>query len=512
MENSPKERSQARNLTRISDDTQTNHEVSEEFSLPDYVPEIRKLLLIRAQALPESKYISESSSPKSLEIGGTVTYSIIYTSEDGSLCALPLSSAYETKMPISANGQVLVDTEVESCNARVTAPRKLTVKTKLRSRILGFSEESVEETITPRSSADEMYVERKTKEIESVSVLPITLQNVRMSEKIDTSGLTAVKPIWCDASVILSDVKIQNGSVCVRGEAVVKCLCASLEGERTLVKSVPVVEEIEAEDAKINDFATVVPRCVSLSISNSENQDENELFFELECEFSGEVIRNSSLEIVKDAYSTKNEMVSSYKEIDIYRGLKSQNASLTVSEALKRQKPEISKIIEIIADPVYEKAEIKGNKIQLLGKLFASVIGKTEPNGEGECEYLSETYELPIKYETDIARTGGDVIARCTLLLGNMSARYDSERVYITAEVMPSYSVYERTWESVLDKGSINKDVEYKRDDSCVRVYFPKENESLWDVAKRYHAPVNALAEKNGISRDEELNIKHLII
>ena len=161
---------------------------------------------------------------------------------------------------------------------------------------------------------------------------------------------------------------------------------------------------------------------------------------------------------------------------------------------------------------MYEKAEIKGAKIQLLGKLFASIIGKTEPNDQGESEYLSETYELPIKYETDIGRMGGDVIARCTFLLGNMSARYDNERVYITAEVMPSYSVYERTWENVLDKGTINKDVEYKRDDSCVRVCFPKENESLWDVAKRYHTSVNALAEKNGISRDEELSLKHLII
>ena len=47
MENSTKDRSDMEKLLKISDDTQLNHEVSEEFSLPDYVPEIRKLLVVR---------------------------------------------------------------------------------------------------------------------------------------------------------------------------------------------------------------------------------------------------------------------------------------------------------------------------------------------------------------------------------------------------------------------------------------------------------------------------------
>ena len=68
MENSTKDRSDMEKLLKISDDTQLNHEVSEEFSLPDYVPEIRKLLVVRACALPESKYISQTSAPPMLEI------------------------------------------------------------------------------------------------------------------------------------------------------------------------------------------------------------------------------------------------------------------------------------------------------------------------------------------------------------------------------------------------------------------------------------------------------------
>lgn len=512
MENSTKERSDAIRLLEISDDTAINHEVSEEFSLPDYVPEVRRILLTRAQVLPESKYVSDTTTPPTLEMGGTVTYSIIYTNEEGALCALPLNSSYEAKAPILANGTNFIDTTVENCTTRVTAPRKLTVKTKLKSKIIGFNEKMEGESISPRSSADEIYIERKIEPRKSLEIIPISLQNIRMNDRLDMSGMEKSKPIWCDASIILNDVKAQGGRVSVRGDVTVKCLLVNGVEEMVISKTIPLVEDIEAEGALVGDLTSVGARCVSLAISNEENGDKNELFFDLNCELEGELLRNCEVELTRDAYSTKNEMQASYKTIDIFTGLKCQNASFTVSEALKRENEAIAKIIDVIADPVYEKTEIKGNKAYFLGKLFAHVIGKSQPNDEGYYEYLSDHYEIPIKYEAELGKITGGIISRCNFSIGNLNARYDNERFYITAEIFPVYSVYEKNLATVLDKAILKKETEYKNDSSCVRVCFPGEDETLWDIAKRYHTTVNKLAEQNGISSDEVLNGMSLII
>ena len=512
MENSKELRNEAQGLVTISDDTAINHEVSEEFSLPDYVPEVRRVLFTRAQALPESKYISDTTVPPTIELGGTVTYSIIYTNEEGELCALPLNSTYEVKAPISSLGTTFIDTTVESCTTRVTAPRKLTVKSKLKSRILGFQEKTEEESITPRSSADEMYIERKKESVDTIGIMPVSLQNIRMNERFDMAGLESSKPIWCDATIILNDVKVQNGSVSVRGEATVRCLCVSSEGENVITKTMPLVEEMEAEGASVGDLAMVNARCVSLSISNAENGQKNELFFDLNCELDGEITRNSESLLTKDAYSTKNETQATYKKIDVYKRLKSQNASFTVSEAMKRENMALNEIIEIIADPVYEKTEIKGSRAQLLGKLFVNIIGKSQPNEQGECEYLHDSYEIPIKYETDIGKVNGEIITRCNFSQGNVNARYDNERFYVTAEIFPAFSIYEKTSCEVLDRATLKKDVEFKSDPACVRVCFPHENETLWDIAKKYHTTVARLSEQNGISADGPLSVKSLIV
>ena len=135
MNLSAEEKSQ---MLRLSGDTVITHEVSEEFNLPDYVSEIRKLLHVRTGVLPESKYVSDQGEGTGVELGGTVTYTLIYTDDEGNLCSLPLSSTYEAKAVINGHPTtVLADTYVDGVSPRVLAPRKITLKTKMKSRIQG---------------------------------------------------------------------------------------------------------------------------------------------------------------------------------------------------------------------------------------------------------------------------------------------------------------------------------------------------------------------------------------
>ena len=501
------EKASNQKILTINGDSQTFHEVSEEFSLPDYVPEVRRVLCVRAQVLPESKYLSDSN----LEISGTVTYSVIYTDDENKLNALPLNSSYEAKIDVKSDtGSTIISTSVENTNCRVVAPRKLSVKTKLKSRVLSLGEADIEEKIIPRSSADEIYIERRTEEISTMEIKNASLQNIRISDRLEIAGEENLKPIWCDASIILTDVKSQVGVINVRGEISVKCLCVGENGEITLTKAIPLSEIVEAEGCELGDMTRASGRVVSLAISSEEKNEKKELFFDLCCEIECEVARNSEIEVTKDAYSTKYETESLYKNIDVYTVIKEQNASFTVSEGQKRKDKELCEIISIIADPVYEKSEIKGSKINHIGKLLVNVIGKSRADDNGEYEYMSQSYELPIKYECEVGRVSKSAISCCDFSLGNINARYDDENIFITAEVFVSHSVYDKASEEILDTATIKKEKEIKRDSGCVRVCFPKENETLWDVAKRYYTTVNKIKEQNDIT-DNQIK-KSLII
>ena len=192
-------------ITSISSDSQLTHEVSEEFSLPDYVPEVRRVLYTKAAVLPEGKFISDSGANTSLEFDGTVTYNVIYTDDEGKLCSTPLSTNYNEQTIISGHPDtVFIDTAVDSVTCRVTAPRKLTIKSRLKSRIMSFTDSAVEENITPRSTADEIYIERYTKSLNTVSLKAVSMQNIKMSDKFDSSEKEELVPVMCDASITIT--------------------------------------------------------------------------------------------------------------------------------------------------------------------------------------------------------------------------------------------------------------------------------------------------------------------
>ena len=508
--NLKKETQEENSILNLSADTVITHESSEEFSLPDYVPEIRRLLNVRTQVLPESKYMSDSQGGTELEFGGTLTYLVIYTNDEGKLCSLPLTSAYDARASLPTRPTtVFIDTTVETTSPRVTAPRKLSIKTRMKSRISGWESLDLEAKIDGKSSADELFMERKTSREKAMSLKAISMTGITASDKLDVSDIKNPMPIWCDASIVINDTKAQNNSVSVRGEITVKCICESQGDIVTVSKSIPLAEEIEAQGASNGDMARVCPRCVSLSVSNEQSTENEQLFFDLVCELEGELIRNGDVTLIRDCYSTKYETEEEYTVADIYRAVRVQNASFSLNESVKRKGKELSEITSIICDPVYEKTDYKNGKAIILGRVNLVVIGR----GEGdEAEYVSESYELPYKYALDIGNTGWEIVSKCDVYAKDVQARLEGEKLAVNMQLYPAIMIVERSKQQVLKGATLNKDREIKKDAGSVRVYFPQEGDTLWEIAKKYHTTVSHLRENNDLSTDSTENIKSLII
>lgn len=497
----------------ISCDTVITHDVSEEFTLPDYVSEVRRVLTTRAQVLPESKYLSDNQGGSRLDFGGTVTYSVIYTDDEGKLCSTPLSSTYEASSNLKCQGgTVFVDTVADNVTTRVSAPRKLTVKTRLKSRILVLEEKEYCEKIEGKSSADELFIERLTKDVSALSVKCGTLQGIKMSEKFDTGAKKTLRPVLCDAISYLDDVKASSGGISCRGNAIVKCLCES-DGELVqLAKTIPIYEEIAVDGALPTDMASADIRCVSLAISSEETDDLCELFFDLSCEIDAFAYRNVENTLTADCYSTKNDVDTSYKSVDLYSAVKCQNGAAALNDSVKRKSRDISGIIDTLLDCSCEKCEIKGNRAIIYGRLSALVIGRSEEKENGECEYLCENHEIPFKHEIALESEVLCPTFRCHIDASLTSARYADDKFYISAEVFPCVEIFEKSSEPSLDLASIKHDKEYKDCASCVRVYFPEQSDTLWSVAKKYHISKDKITSQNALDDDSLDGVKSLLI
>ena len=172
----------------------------------------------------------------------------------------------------------------------------------------------------------------------------------------------------------------------------------------------------------------------------------------------------------------------------------------------------MKEILEVIIETVYEKTENKGGKCIICGKLNLTLLGKGEENEEGECELLSESCEVPFKYNCDLPAPQGEIISRCDLSAGEVNVRLEGERIVCKGEIYVAYELIEKRCVQVLKRAILLKDREIKKEPACVRVYFPKEKDTLWDVAKKYHVTASRLRESNDLLGDSLSGVKSIIV
>ncbi|MBQ8163631.1 MAG: LysM peptidoglycan-binding domain-containing protein [Clostridia bacterium] len=500
------------NFTKFNLENTVFTEVSEDFSLPDYVPEVRRVLFAKASVLPESKFISEGSGASSLEFGGTVTYAIIYVDDEGKLCSTPLSSSFEEKTSLLSHpNTVFVDTCVDNLSLRVAAPRKLSLKTRLKSKIYSFEENEYSENIKPRSSAEELYIERLGKSVSSLGVKSASMQNIGISEKFDTPSGKNLVPVWCDADMCVKNSTVKSNCIEVSCDVHIKCLC-ECEGEiMTLEKTIPLYEDVECDGVSDKDSVRAIGRCVSLTISSEENAESSSLFFDVRCEIECDVYGNYENDVTCDCFSTKCEVETTYKTMDVFSSVCAQNRSFSLNESIRRKSKDMADIIDISLSPVVEKTENKNGKVSFLGNLKANIIGKSVPDENARWEYVCESYEIPFKYDTDIP-ADKEIFTRVSANAFNCSSRLDEDKILLNTEIYICYSAIAKESIKILDSAQLKTENSFDEDEACIRIFFPKSGDTLWDIAKKYHTRTKDILEQNSLE-DVSLNgVDHIII
>ena len=156
-------------------DTGTTAEISEDFTLPDYEPGIRRVLGVRGQAAVDGKYLSGGEC----EADGTVTFVLCYLDGDGRLCETSETAGFTAKLPLRPEGSdpasdspdrfgpddLILTAEAENVSCRVTGPRRFTLSGRVRLSVL--SERECDFTL---SSDPGITVRRKTRRVKTAAM------------------------------------------------------------------------------------------------------------------------------------------------------------------------------------------------------------------------------------------------------------------------------------------------------------------------------------------------------
>ncbi len=492
-------------LTSVSCLTTLTHDCTEDFTLPDYMPEIRRVIAVEASPLPESRFLTGAA----MEFGGTITYSVLYVGDTGELYSAPLSSEYTASVAlgdasVTDAAAVGIDTTLENVTCRAAGPRKLSLKSRLKTGIVAYNPTSLGEIAKDSTTGralpvEEMAIERLTRTAADARLL----RGEITSTAAGTLNLPPdTKVIACRGAIRPEEVRSAADCISVRGDAVLHLLCQSPEGNLycTTAKA-PVSESVPVPGAAEGDPCRAWGRCAAVTINTADSSTTS---WEIEYDMEVECVHPGESAYTADAYATSCSSSVETAEYDSLRLIKCGIGALSCSgESGRQSKASVGEnVIRADVAASVERVELGGgNRLILHGTCGCRVLIAADG------EVIVEEFSVPFRYEMEAAvrPDSQNLLWRCTAEAVEVTARTEGDKIAVGVELALSMSVLSREKIRAVTCIAMDRSAPVAAEDGVVRICYPDAGEPIWEVGKRYRADLQTLCRRNGLTDAESL-------
>ena len=475
-------------------------EVVCDHNMAEYYPEIRRVVSVWANPLPDSKFLSSGT----LEFGGCVEFTMLYIGEDGSLSHLTCSCEYSerTALPEEIRGvsEASVDVYTVDTSFRVTAPRRVTLRAKLRARIISDKVISLTESVMEGEKPCDMATCRTVKSLRKS--IP-TVRRGFTSQTCNVSGehkcALGTKILSCPGAVSISEVRARSGAATVRGDVVLKCLVFSENGGYSSQKIKMPFEEVVSDDTiSEGDMILAYGRVASAAVKEDAN-DSGTFVADAEFDLNLKWMRGDSCNILCDAYSTSWSMANEHTDIPALSPLCCTSSPLSVSGTGKRSsRGETGEyLVDVDMMPRFEKVECEDGKAVFVG----TVTVRAYIAGGGDV--LCEEFSLPLKFETSCEDGCGEAVWWASASVCDAYGGLEGDGIAVNGELSVSVCAVRKNKISPVTVMQINKGEARYTDESELRVIYPDGGESVWSIAKACGADIDGVERLNGVCRTD---------
>ena len=476
----------------ILDKTVTS-EISGDFTLPDYQPDIKRLLRVTASVLPPATYVGNHQA----EFEGSVDYYVLYTGSDNEVYCAPLSADYKVNIPIDPREEegllnLTADASVtaDMVSGRVISPKKLNIKCRLRTRSTVYGELAMEDGFESDACDTELLggtarVMRASFGVgERVGVTDEMIIDNRDGE---------VRVIAGEGNALISEVTATDSSVACRGDLYLKLLMCRENGDApyAVMRKLPFSGNVAVENARTGGSAMAKASVCDMSITVEDGRILTEvgLLCEVYCCVEEDVY------YVKDMYSTCRRTECEYRAVEVLGKGIASCGNFTLSDSVTLEEAGIGQgavLIDAVGVAIPEEYHFESDKCMVEGRARFSVLYQKEG------EYAVSEVEMPFRYEL---KTQGEM-SRATVetRVVSVRTRMDGERLGIDAEIGVCGFVRQMKEEKMLDSVSFGEEIGRSKGDFVI--CYPAKDDSVWSVAKRYGTPLKRVIENNGLSLD----------
>ena len=481
--------------------------IEAEFLLPQYMPEILKVIKVTA----EPKITSCKALGTRIDVDGVCELRVIYTAEDDCIYTFSQSkpfSVYCEKGEFENAIDFNASAKVDYVNCRATGTRKAELKASVLVKIKVFYENCVDII----SLEKECGVQTKTRTVGCLSLGCKKTRSFSMSDTINLATPSAFI-ISEKAVVLLSETRRVSNKLMLKGDVIVE-ICYVNSDNRALAEhinhTIPLNQILEIEGLNESFIGDVQVSIKALDIILKGEHDSFTSAFDLSLGLDASVTmwEEKELALITDAYGVDTAVASQKSTCAVWSLLDRINDTYLCDNGFKVPGEGVSCVVDAMGDIAGLKHTIADGSLNISGSLCVSFIIRDINNS---LTSVNKAFDFSYKRSADYAVE--NII--CEPIIDIVSIKCsikNNDTIELRAEMKITASVYNQTTEVLVTEISADGEKLLPKRAPIV-VYFPnKENEPLWDIAKKYGTTVSAIANENELNGDTTEGLRILFI
>lgn len=474
-------------------------ESNEEFILPDYMPEIGRVLRVTASLFPEECYLGTEGA----EFSGRVEYHLLYSNGEGALTEAPLLGRYRYRVPVGER-QVMTaytDEMIEGVAVRPSAPRKLGIRTRITASPHLLYEERVGVSLAALVGDAPAEICEGSCQVAERGAIPFGILHAENAFSIEDTLPEEVSLLSAEAGGMIENAEAKEGYLSVRGRIIVTLILQKTEGS-PFVKTctIPFEEDVTVDSCHAGDALSIASITATPTISFEEAGGDTSVLIGVDYTLSGIHARNTAVPVLRDFYvhGAKHNVDYRTATYPMISGFYVGNITAEGDAALPDDFLTGDKCL-VPSFTVKEKTVSRlGDRGIITGTLSVLLLALGKTCGEKTELTLPFRAEFPLKGEAGeeeriwiaISPVGGD--ARIT----GKSVHLTTELAITARATSLTKLVYPASASMVASVGT--------SEDGCVTIYYPSDGDTLWSVGKAYARPLAELKKQNGFPSDGE--------
>ena len=466
--------------------------------IPDIKPDILNAISTSGTVCIYKKEINEGK----VRLDGCIDTYVMYLADDenNSIRGVNVNLDFTQVIDVpNAMPEMNLDTEVKLKNieCKVINGRKIGIKAFLEINIKVTTNEDID--IINNVNLKGIQMLNKNLNINSLIGRGSTKVYAKDTLVIDNIDNLA-EIMKADLHISNKDVKISYNKILAKADLNVRLLYLTDDNRMNTVESViPVMGFIDMPDVTEENVCNTKYEIKNVVIKPN-NAEDHSVYVEVEIEIYCEVYRNQEINIIQDLYSPTMNIMFTQKQIKIMQ--RKENVQSTCNIREKQTIPELAgnKIYDVTTNVDITKQTVLNDRILYEGEVTLNYIFNSS-NGVDTKEIV-----VPFNFNVDFPGVNQNSNIETNIEMGAQDFVITSDdSIDVKIDIIFNVTMAKSADINIIDD---IKEEENRSACTCsLVIYYVKDGDTLWKIAKKFGSTVEEIARINGIENVDKLNV-----